>query len=438
MTTRSIGRVLPAPSVEGMRRGACPALSEPMMTGDGLLARIALTDAVTPLQLAEICRLALKHGNGMVDISARGNLQVRGLMNVTAPLLEADVRALNLPLRDGLAVEVPPFAGLDETEIADPRPLAEAIRHGVKPIAGLAPKMSVVVDGHGRLRLSELLADIRLVPDDLAGWWKILLGGTERSGFVLGSLPARQAVLETLVVLRRLGSLGPTVRGRDLTDGLATNGLEPPPISPFGFLDVSEDLFAAGIGPAFSQVRAEQMIALCQEAVRNGIPSVRPSLDHSLLFLGSEHGCRALLEFAAGRGFITAPQDPRSHIAACPGSPACRSGMIETHAIAETTAADCAGLLDGSFKLHVSGCPKGCAHPQSSALALCGTVDSISLVTQGKAGDAPFASITFADTNAMLRRLSDLVTSEKRAGETSAACIARLGPTRLAAATGQS
>jgi precorrin-3B synthase len=96
-----------------MRRGACPALSAPMMTGDGLLARISLVDAISPGDLAEICRFALKHGNGMVDISARGNLQVRGLTETSALMLDTEVRAMNLPLRDGLAVEVPPLAGLD-------------------------------------------------------------------------------------------------------------------------------------------------------------------------------------------------------------------------------------------------------------------------------------------------------------------------------------
>lgn len=94
-----------------MRRGACPALSTPMMTGDGLLARISLVEAISPLELASICRLALMHGNGMIDISARGNLQIRGLTETSAPHLDADVRAMNLPLRDGLAVEIPRWPG---------------------------------------------------------------------------------------------------------------------------------------------------------------------------------------------------------------------------------------------------------------------------------------------------------------------------------------
>jgi precorrin-3B synthase len=426
--------------VDNLRRGACPALSAPMMTGDGLLARVALADAVTPLQLEALCRLALTHGNGMIDVTARGNLQIRGLTQATASLLDADVRALDLPLREGLAVETPPLSGLDSTEIADPRPLADAIRQGARTILGLAPKLSVVVDGSGQLGLSGLLADVRLVATrtDDGLRWKVFLGGTEESGHVFNVLRETLAIEATLDLLHTLAMRGPKARGRDLTQGLLANQAHPKATSPFGLFALAQDRFAAGIGPAFGQAKADQLIALCTEAERLGIAAVRPALDHALLFIGPEVAVRALQSFAASHGFVIAADDPRSHIAACPGSPACASGTIAPHDIAAQAARECPGLLDGSFKLHVSGCPKGCAHPQPTALSLCGVAEGVLLVEGGKAADLPFASIDFADTNATLIRLSDLVTSEKREGETSAACLARLGPAQLAAATGQS
>lgn len=419
-----------------MRRGACPALSAPMMTGDGLLARIALTEAISPGQLTEICRLAVKHGNGMVDISARGNLQVRGLTEATAPLLDIDARALDLPLREGLAVDVPPLAGLDPTEVADPRPLAEAIRKGARSISGLAPKMSVVVDGRGQLRLSGLLADLRLVAAGPAQWM-VVLGGTEATGGIWGTLPAAEAVEALLILLGRLAAQGGKARGRDLASGLPSVSVCQDPASPFGLLPLSADRHAVGVGPAFGQARAEQLIRLCEEAARLGIIAVKPALDHSLLFFGTHQQCLALQTFAKNRDFIIAAQDARSQIAACPGSPACASATIASHEIAARAAAECGALLDGSFKLHITGCAKGCAHPQATSLTLCGTANGVLLVAGAKAADAPFASIPFVDTNAALRRLSQLVGSEKQEGETAAACLSRLGPARLATATGQ-
>ncbi|EUC01100.1 precorrin-3B synthase [Rhizobium sp. CF080] len=431
MTALSLDR-----STLDMRRGACPALSAPMMTGDGLLARVALTDAITPTQLAELCRLARRHGNGILDISARGNLQVRGLSGTSAPLLDAEIRALNLPLRDGLAVETPPLAGVDATEIADPRPIAEAIRQAAREIVGLAPKMSVVVDGGGQLRLSDLLADIRLVAisNEEGMRWKLLLGDTEATGRVFNVLRETDAISATLELLRKLAVMGTRARGRDLAAGLPKNNGVNHAASPFDTFHVSNNLFAAGIGPAFGQAKAEDLIALCDEAERLGIQSLKPAFDHSLLFFAAQTACEALTAFAGGNGFVTSPSDPRSAIAACSGSPACNSATIATHELAAKAAEDCGDLLDGSFKLHVTGCPKGCAHPEPSALAFCGTTAGLSLITQGKAADEPFASVAFADTNNSLRRIADLVRNERQTGENSAACLARLGPRRLAAA----
>ncbi|MCQ1780254.1 precorrin-3B synthase [Neorhizobium galegae] len=419
-----------------MRRGACPALSAPMMTGDGLLARVALTEAITPAQLAELCRLARRHGNGILDISARGNLQIRGLSEASAPLLDAEVRALNLPLRDGLAVETPPLAGIDKTEIADPRPIAEAIRRGAREIVGLAPKMSVVVDGGGQLRLSDLLADIRLVAvsNEEGMRWKLLLGGTEATGRIFNVLRETDAISATLELLRKLAGMGIRARGRDLAAGLPKNDTVIHPTSPFNTFRLVNELVAAGIGPAFGQANADNLIVFCAEAERLGIQFLKPALDHSLLFFAAQTACEALTAFAGGNGFVTSPSDPRSAIAACSGSPACNSAAIATHELAAKAARDCGDLLDGSFKLHVTGCPKGCAHPEPSALALCGTTAGISLITQGKAAEEPFASVAFADTNNSLRRIADLVRNERQAGENSAACLARLGPRRLAAA----
>ncbi|UIY31039.1 hypothetical protein LZK73_00125 [Neorhizobium galegae] len=273
-------------------------------------------------------------------MSARGNLQIRGLSEASAPVLDADVRVLNLPLREGLAVETPPLAGMDDTEIADPRPIAEAIRQGARDILGLAPKMSVVVDGGGQLRLSDLLADIRVTPvsTDEGIHWTLLLGGTEANGRVYNVLRETEIVSATLALLRKLGEKGPEARGRDLAAGLLTNGAPGLSASPFGTFRLSDDLYAAGIGPTFGQANAEEVIALCDEAERLGIQSLKPAFDHSLLFFGLQTACKALTAFAGSNGFVTSPSDPRSAIAACSGSPACNSAAIATHELAAKAA----------------------------------------------------------------------------------------------------
>lgn len=60
-------------------RGACPTLHEPMLTGDGLLVR--LSPAGTgwrPAELSVLAEAAARFGSGMLEVTSRGNLQIRG------------------------------------------------------------------------------------------------------------------------------------------------------------------------------------------------------------------------------------------------------------------------------------------------------------------------------------------------------------------------
>ena len=71
---------------EAARRGWCPSLDRPMPTGDGLLARVhPPLGRLTGAQMRAVAEGARRHGNGHIDITARANLQVRGLTVQTAP-----------------------------------------------------------------------------------------------------------------------------------------------------------------------------------------------------------------------------------------------------------------------------------------------------------------------------------------------------------------
>src|SRR4051812_23542149 len=60
-------------------RGACPTVAAPMQTGDGLLARIISTEPISVDELCTLCDASLAHGNGIIEITQRGSLQIRGL-----------------------------------------------------------------------------------------------------------------------------------------------------------------------------------------------------------------------------------------------------------------------------------------------------------------------------------------------------------------------
>ena len=98
-----------------------------MQTGDGLLVRLnPVAGGLSPKALIGLCKAALRHGNGVMEVTARGSLQIRGLTPESAPLLAADVDALGIAVRTGVPVETGPLAGLDPDEIADPRAAGRA------------------------------------------------------------------------------------------------------------------------------------------------------------------------------------------------------------------------------------------------------------------------------------------------------------------------
>ncbi|TIU58285.1 MAG: precorrin-3B synthase, partial [Mesorhizobium sp.] len=137
-----------------------------MQTGDGLLVRLnPVAGGMPPKLLIGLGESALRHGNGIMEVTARGSLQIRGLTAESARLLAAEVDALGIAVRTGVPVETGPLAGIDPQEVADPRPLAERIRAAVEE-AGLTPrlgpKVSVVIDGGGQLTMDAVTADIRL------------------------------------------------------------------------------------------------------------------------------------------------------------------------------------------------------------------------------------------------------------------------------------
>ncbi|MDR6103702.1 precorrin-3B synthase [Agrobacterium larrymoorei] len=452
----------PLPQVQPFsRRGVCPALSAPMQTGDGLLSRVAFTAPLSPSDLDRLGDLARRHGNGLLDVTARGSLQFRGLTAESAVELEHDVLALQLPLRQGLAVEGSPLAGIDDSEVANPGPILELISHKATALgldAKLAAKMSVIVDGDGRAPMGGLLADIRLKAAQRDGdvLWLLMLGGTEEKALLVGALRTEDAADCVIDLLIHLAERGPDARGRDLDRAAAHN------ICSDRFLPISSDvrapprdigtlsqtderrlwslndhLHAAVIAPAFGQITSEALSALCQIAGDLGVRSIRPGPLHGLYALGDRNACAALLDYAQKAGLIVSDNDPRTAIAVCAGAPSCASAYTPVQALAAFAAKECGTMLDGSFTLHLSGCGKGCAHPAPALLAFSGTSEGFAFGYQAKVSALPDAQLTIDQQKAGLSRLARLYEKEHKPGENARTFLVRLGKDRIVAALRQ-
>lgn len=230
-----------------------------MLTGDGLLARLRVAGGrLTPMQLGAIAALAREHGNGLLEITARGNLQVRGLREQSHAGFARAVQE-TVPIERGLVVETSPLAGDDSTEVADPRALAGMIRTMAEAYQDqLGPKVTVIVDGNGLISLRDLKADIRLTAVT-SNQWAVCVGDGES-----GTLTEDKALTNTVSVLARLAALGPHARAVDLVRRSMHQAprAKSAPIGSFSLREGS----AQGIALPFGSMDAQTIQDLCTEA----------------------------------------------------------------------------------------------------------------------------------------------------------------------------
>jgi precorrin-3B synthase len=385
-------------------RGACPRLAAPMETGDGLLARIVPSGPMTIDALADLCAAARTHGNGLIEVSARGSLQVRGLTPASAPLFAASVEALDIDLADGVPVLASPLPH-DPAALIDASALAADIRNalGARSFA-LAPKVSVIVDGAGQLSLDALAADIRLhaVQHHDAPLLHVSLGGDAATATALGFAAPKDAAALVSDLLAVIAAHGPETRAADV---LAREGLDPflsaagarielassratpRKAETIGLHRLDDGRCALGVALPFGQAQALDLIALLRIARANGAHWAATAPQRTLL-LGpvGEMTAFALGTAADSLGFIVDARDSRRRVVACAGAPACASGLIPARALAAEIAAQ---LPQGGMAVHVSGCAKGCAHPANAPLTIVGTAQGCGLLRNGTARARP-------------------------------------------------
>ena len=406
---------------ETMRRGWCPGTLRPMLTGDGLLVRLhPPRNALTPDQLAYIAELANRHGNGQIEISGRGNLQLRGIREEAHPalvddLLEADL--VDEAEGDGpnRLVLTSPLAGRASDELLDAAALAEAVENAGRTVSGLPAKFSIVVDGGGALALDGFAADLRLravtgdtVAFGLSGelWFGPValkeappLAARLLGGFVAASWRGSEKV-------RRMRDLGPD----QLAALAASSRLAPMPApasrpkpSPVGLVAERYNRVAVLAGLPFGRTDADGLRRLSGLARNAGIREIRLSPWRGFAFCGLPgDAADALRNTLRSEGLIVEAADPRLSVSVCTGAPACARGEVPALTDAAMLAEAMAPRLADGLSLHVSGCAKSCAHSGSADLTLVGRDGRYDVIIDGGAGDAAIAQLSPGE---LVRRL---------------------------------
>lgn len=360
-----------------MARDRCPSVARPLDRADGGLARIRLPGGrIDSAGLRLVVALAQRHGSGVIEITNRANLQVRGITSGAAGALAAELEGGGLSggeqrdLRRNILTG--PLAGLDPTETADTSPLLEALA-GVldadRRLDRLSSKCGVVVDGGGRWHLGGRRDDVAVVPR-LEGRgpgtrWEVRSGSMPT--LVAGEADVAAAVGEALAATigaparRRVTCPDPTpIRGTQPLDPIRAGPVASGPLG--AAAQGAPGRCWVGTMPLLGRADAATFAGIADVADRHGLGNVRLTPWRGVVIAdvaAAEVG--SVQRAMSGLGLVVDDTDPAAGIVACAGACGCTAGLTDT-------IADARRVIDmrrrrelGVIGVHISGCDKRCA-----------------------------------------------------------------------------
>jgi precorrin-3B synthase len=377
----------------------CPGVLRLAEAADGLLARVRLPGGlIDAAQLRVLARLAGELGDGRIELTSRGNVQVRGLAaGAASPLTSELIQAGLLPslshdrVRNVLAS---PLAGLDRgpdlTGVVRALDAALCVRPRLAELSGRF--LFAVDDGRG----------------DVAGLGADVVATIRTDGAVVNGLSVRglrDAVVAAMIAcaeafLDRRAALGSSAwRIADLPGGaepvrsvvaarLGLAAAQGEPIAgtpdaraaarPVGLVvrqetgGGAESAASVRDDPGFSAVLLAPLgrltsaqVSWVADRVAGRAARITPWRSIVLPDLVDAAG---VLREAAGLGFGTDEASPWLRVTACAGRPGCASALADVQADAAAFAARWPGRL-----VHVSGCARHCGRPAATEIDVTAT-----------------------------------------------------------------
>ncbi|MFT8589707.1 MAG: precorrin-3B synthase [Acetobacter orientalis] len=405
MTTQQANTPFAPPQVKGW----CPSLYAPMQVKDGWLVRIRPPfGQLTAQQAVCVAEEAEQHGNGLITLTNRANLQLRGFSYEQAQLFPARMRALGLGLADAWqekrqVLQVSPLAGLDPACAPDTALCGQMLRNALlatPSLNALPDKFGFAVEGGGLWPLGALQADIVLQACQALGQgvWCVVCGTAQSDPLPLAAAVAcavQVAVQFTVCagVKRplRQPEIGPLLFGACAVPWRTASALAAKALAPSCCVGpIVAGVY--GLGVPLGQL-TPAMLKACAGVAERGDGLLRLTAQHSIVLAGQQ-------AMPKPEGFVTNPADARLRIFACSGQVGCAQAHNNAPAQAMLLAQD----MPPHGSVHVSGCAKGCAHPSRASLTVVPDLQGYALVRNGTTSDEPTSHVPdFAAVRAFVR-----------------------------------
>ena len=354
-------------------KGWCPGAHRPMMSGDGLILRVRpRLGRLSIAQALGLCEIAQRDGNGLIDLTSRANLQLRGVREGTYDTAMQGLADLAL-LDDNAETEtrrnilVTPLwkAGDVTTRLHD------ALCTRLHALPDLPAKMGVAIDLDRAPVLVRASADFRFERGPRGAL--ILRADGAQHGHAVSEDTAVDALIEMAHWFAECATPDTRRMARLLeTHALPADWCSVPPRTARTPITAGRVGIGRAFGAAFGSIDAAALAALMEDSGASGLRCT----PWRIFVLEDARRCDP-------HGFVTQANDPVLRAHACPGAPACTAASVDTRALARTLAPS------HPHGLHVSGCDKGCAHPRAAPTTLVGRDGAFDLVENGHPWDAP-------------------------------------------------
>jgi precorrin-3B synthase len=343
---------------------ACPGALQVHQAADGALARVRLPGGMIEApQLEALALAAARFGSPAMELTSRGNVQIRGVTDSEA-LADAIADAGLLPsasherVRNVVASSLTGRKGGN----ADVRPLVRSLDAAIQAsdrLATLPGRFLFAVDD-GRGDVSGLGADVGLhfLDDDTAA---LLVAGVDTGVRTQDGVSTLVDVAQRFTEIR--GTAWRTTELTDvdpLLDGLvrtAEPGTTWPPVTrpPVGWIEQDDGLVALGAAVPLGVLKtrvAEYLAAV-------GSPLVITPWRSVLIGDLDEGIADTALRVLAPLGLVFDDGSPWLDVSACTGSPGC------AHSVADVRHDAAQAVYDGSADghRHFVGCARGCGSP---------------------------------------------------------------------------
>ncbi len=378
------GSEVKGPEIKGPEiKGWCPGALRPMLSGDGWVVRVRpYGGRLCSAQADGLATLAAAHGNGMFDLSSRGNIQMRGVREESHTPLIQGLRGMSLVDADaGIEgrrnILVTPFWQTDDGAAVFADELTTALAAENAP--ALPGKFGFAIDTGALPVLQTASADIRLERD--AGGGLILVAEGAKAGKPVTdetAIPEAIALAHWFMGMRQdeTRMAGLLAAGADLPAGFfvprqAQTYVPKPGHTPMG----------AMVALAFGQMTSRTLATLAKHGRLRMTP-------WRMLLVESARQLPRIDDI------ITDPNDPLLRVIACTGAPGCAQGLAPTRDVARRLAPH----VPRGQVLHVSGCTKGCARLKAAPLTVTATTTGYDLIRNGTAADVPDQTNLSPDT----------------------------------------